>query len=596
MFGLNSAAEKARLSAIDMITSKIMIADAKLNITYMNSATRELLAEAESDLKKELPGFNVSTLIGSNIDIFHKNPSHQRNMLAALKTQHRATIFVGQRAFDLIVTPLRDGNRISGFVVEWADANVRLMNLDYHGQIEAIGRVQAVIEFSLTGEILTANQNFCDVLGYRLEEIAGRHHSMFVDKAYASSPEYQQFWEQLRSGRFQAAEFVRHGKGGKRVVINASYNPIFDEKGRVAKVVKFATDVTTRVENVDQLAGALKALAEGDLTRTLDAPFLPSLETLRVDFNEASSKLRLALQQISQNAGAIAAASQEIQSATSDLSKRTETQAASIEETAAALEEITTTVSDSSHRAQEAGQLVRKTKNSAELSGKVVGQAVEAMGKIEQSAGEIGNIIGVIDEIAFQTNLLALNAGVEAARAGEAGKGFAVVAQEVRELAQRSAKAAKEIKELINTSNEHVKSGVALVGDTGKALQDIVVQVVQVDGNVGAIVEASREQATGLREINTAVNTMDQGTQQNAAMVEETTAAAHGLAREAEQLFDLLSQFNIGAEARQTRPARTTAPRQPAPVASPARQAVAKVAHAFNGNAALKGGESWEEF
>lgn len=133
MFGLNSAAEKARLSAIDMITSKIMIADAKLNITYMNSATRELLAEAESDLKKELPGFNVSTLIGSNIDIFHKNPSHQRNMLAALKTQYRATIFVGQRAFDLIVTPLRDGNRISGFVVEWADANVRLMNLDYHG-------------------------------------------------------------------------------------------------------------------------------------------------------------------------------------------------------------------------------------------------------------------------------------------------------------------------------------------------------------------------------------------------------------------------------------------------------------------------------
>ncbi|NEK55421.1 chemotaxis protein, partial [Rhizobium leguminosarum] len=173
-------------------------------------------------------------------------------------------------------------------------------------------------------------------------------------------------------------------------------------------------------------------------------------------------------------------------------------------ETAAALEEITTTVADSSSRAQEAGQLVRKTKENAENSGNIVSQAVDAMGKIEKSAGEIANIIGVIDEIAFQTNLLALNAGVEAARAGDAGKGFAVVAQEVRELAQRSAKAAKEIKELINASNEHVKSGVALVGNTGKALQEIVTQVVQVDGNVGAIVEASKEQATGLKEINTA--------------------------------------------------------------------------------------------
>ncbi|GEM_PF-3456760 len=226
MFGLFSGADKAKLSAIDMVSANIMIADEKLNITYLNAATRELLKEAESDLKKELPRFSMSTLVGSNIDIFHKNPSHQRNMLAALKTQHKATISVGQRVFDLIVTPLADGPKISGFVVEWADAKVRLMNVDYQGQIEALGRVQAVIEFTPAGEVLKANQNFCDVLGYRLEEIAGQHHSMFVDKAYAASPDYQQFWEQLRSGKFQAAEFVRHGKGGKRVVINASYNPI----------------------------------------------------------------------------------------------------------------------------------------------------------------------------------------------------------------------------------------------------------------------------------------------------------------------------------------------------------------------------------
>jgi methyl-accepting chemotaxis protein len=464
------------------------------------------------------------------------------------------------------------------------------------GKLDAISRAQAVIEFTPKGDILTANENFLSTLGYQLSEVQGKHHSMFCEPSYTNSEDYRRFWARLAGGEFVSDEFMRIGKGGRKVFIQASYNPIFDMNGKVFKVVKFATDVTTRVGNVDQLANALQALSAGDLTQSISMPFLPALEKLRVDFNEASGKLRSTLQTISHNAGAIAAASQQIQSASNDLSKRTEQQAASVEETAAALEEITTTVSDSSHRAQEAGQLVRKTKENAEHSGSVVGQAVEAMGKIEKSAGEIANIIGVIDEIAFQTNLLALNAGVEAARAGEAGKGFAVVAQEVRELAQRSAKAAKEIKELINASNEHVKSGVTLVGNTGKALQEIVTQVVQVDGNVGAIVEASREQATGLKEINTAVNTMDQGTQQNAAMVEETTAAAHSLAREAEQLFELLAQFNIGSGGGTQRPVPMAANQRSRAVASPARQMTAKVAQAFHGNAALKGDDSWEEF
>nr|CAD6409868.1 methyl-accepting chemotaxis protein [Rhizobium sp. Q54] len=299
---------------------------------------------------------------------------------------------------------------------------------------------------------------------------------------------------------------------------------------------------------VEQLAGALRALADGDLTRQISTTFHGSLDQLRVDFNQAVGKLRGAMQDVAQNASAIAAGAAEIRSNSDDLARRTEQQAASVEETAAALEEITTTVTDSSNRAQEAGQLVRQTKENAEHSGRVVRDAVHAMGKIEASATEIGNIIGVIDEIAFQTNLLALNAGVEAARAGDAGKGFAVVAQEVRELAQRSAQAAKEIKELINTSNSHVRSGVELVGQTGMALEQIVVQVQQVDGNVGAIVQSSREQAGGLREINTSVNAMDQGTQQNAAMVEQATAAAHSLASESDALFKLLSQFNIGVE------------------------------------------------
>ena len=474
----------------------------------------------------------------------------------------------------------------------------KLKAAEDEGTLSALSRAQATIEFTPNGEILNANENFLNALGYQLSEIKGKKHAMFCDPAYTQSADYQQFWAKLAAGQFVADEFLRLGKGGKEVYIQASYNPIFDMNGKVFKVVKFATDVTERVANVKRLADGLQSLSEGDLTQKIEAPFLPALERLRTDFNSTSAKLRKTLETILENAGAISAASSQIQTASNELARRTEQQAASVEETAAALEEITTTVSDSSNRAHDAGQLVRKTKESAEYSGKVVNQAVEAMGKIEQSAGEIGNIIGVIDEIAFQTNLLALNAGVEAARAGEAGKGFAVVAQEVRELAQRSAKAAKEIKTLINASNGHVKNGVSLVGDTGTALQDIVQQVVEVDGNVNAIVESSREQATGLKEINIAVNTMDQGTQQNAAMVEETSAAAHTLANEAARLFALIGEFNIGVRNTDQRSAVSAPSRRPAPSSAPApaRPMKKTVSYPTNGNAALKPQESWEEF
>ncbi|NTE56433.1 PAS domain-containing protein [Agrobacterium tumefaciens] len=416
------------------------------------------------------------------------------------------------------------------------------------GKLSALSRAQAVIEFSPAGEILTANENFLNTLGYDLSEIVGKRHAIFCEPDYATSGEYQEFWERLGAGEFFASEYLRIGKAGRRVSIQASYNPIFDMNGKVFKVVKFATDVSERVGNVELLAGALRALSKGDLTQDIRSPFLPALEPLRIDFNETSLKLRTTMQTIIQNAGAIAAASQQIQAASNDLAKRTEQQAASVEETAASLEQITTTVADSSHRAQEAGEMMRRTKDQAERSGDVVRRAIEAMDRIEQSSDEIANIIGIIDSIAFQTNLLALNAGVEAARAGDAGKGFAVVAQEVRELAQRSANAAKDIKGLILNSNQHVKAGVCLVSDTGAQLQEIVGAVTEVNVNVETIVEASNEQATGLKEINRAVTTIDQGTQQNAAMVEETSAAAHALSREAGQLFALIGQFQTGEQ------------------------------------------------
>ena len=416
------------------------------------------------------------------------------------------------------------------------------------GKLAAISKAQAIIEFSPQGKVEAANENFLRTFGYQLEEILRKPHSLFCDPTYTASNDYEAFWSKLGRGEFISDEFMRIGKDGNPIHIQASYNPIFDPDGKVFKIVKFATDISARVGNVNQLGLSLKSLAEGDLTQTVEEPFIPALDQLRRDFNDVSLKLRTAMLTVRENAGAIAAASQEIQAAANDLSRRTEQQAASVEETAAALEQITTTVSDSSRQAEEAGLLVRETKVNAEHSGSVVREAVDAMARIEQSASAIATIIMVIDGIAFQTNLLALNAGVEAARAGDAGKGFAVVAQEVRELAQRSAKAAKEIKDLINTSNRHVRTGVTLVGNTGHALEQIVAQVVKVDGNVAMIVDASREQATGLSEINLAVSSIDQGTQQNAAMVEQTTASASSLALEAEKLFSLLSQFNLGRD------------------------------------------------
>jgi len=340
-------------------------------------------------------------------------------------------------------------------------------------------------------------------------------------------------------------------------------------------------------------------LSEGDVSHRIDHAFVSSLDGIRLSYNDSAAKLEDALMRVAENARVIDGGANEIRASADDLAKRTEQQAASVEETAAALEQITTAVKDSTRRAQEAGSLVAHTKAEAERSGEVVRRAVIAMQQIEKSSSEISSIISVIDEIAFQTNLLALNAGVEAARAGEAGKGFAVVAQEVRELAQRSASAAKDIKGLITTSNEHVQSGVALVGQTGEALTKISSEVVEINGHVSAIVEAAQEQSSGLQQINTAVNQMDQDTQKNAAMVEETNAASHSLAKESTSLAQLLAQFRLSNSGRSpvqsvivAAPATRSA--APQPVVSPARSLGRKVAAAFSGRAATA--ESWEEF
>ncbi len=352
------------------------------------------------------------------------------------------------------------------------------------------------------------------------------------------------------------------------------------------------------------LADGLKQLAAGNLTFQLNQSFSAEFESLRADFNQAVGQLKDTMASVAEATSSIDSGSREISQSAEDLSKRTEQQAASLEETAAALDQITANVTNSSRRAEEARTVAIQANESARSSGAVVANAVAAMGKIEESSNQVSNIIGVIDDIAFQTNLLALNAGVEAARAGEAGKGFAVVAQEVRELAQRSATAAREIKDLIRNSSVEVSNGVKLVSDTGEALKTIETYIVTINQHMDAIATSAREQSVGLSEVNTAVNQMDQVTQQNAAMVEEANAAGANLATEAARLRGLIGEFQVGGTAAYL----PASPRSPvklaqansisAPITSPARSIVGRVASAFTarGSAAVaRATGNWEE-
>jgi len=432
--------------------------------------------------------------------------------------------------------------------------------------IAAFHRSQGVIEFDLDGTVRDANANFLAVLGYELADIQGRHHSMFVNPIEAASPEYAAFWRRLNAGEFFVDKFVRYGKNGRRVVIEASYNPMLNAEGVPYKVVKFATDVTAiedereRREQADREAAetqtavvaglrrGLSAMAAGDLSYRIAEAFPGDYASLRDDFNQAMTALDEALGVIRGNAGTIQLGANEISSAAEDLSSRTERQAAALEETAAALDQITATVQKTAENARATDTVVGATRTQAETGGEVVQRAIAAMVEIERSSDQIGEILGVIDEIAFQTNLLALNAGVEAARAGDAGRGFAVVASEVRALAQRSADSARQIKALISTSGAQVKNGVGLVRQTGEALTGIAEGVHTVTTLMTEIRASTQEQAVGLAEVNSAVNAMDQVTQQNAAMVEESTAASVSLSRDASEMAQLVGRFQVSVE------------------------------------------------
>jgi methyl-accepting chemotaxis protein len=516
-----------------------------------------------------------------------------------------------------------------GWLESWPSSKNDALD-DLRGQLAAIDQSQAVIQFDLSGNILVANENLLRIVGYRLQDLQGQHHSMLVEPQCRDSEAYRHFWEGLRRGEPQSGQFKRIGKGGRVIWMQAVYNTVLDASGKPSKVLKVATDVTTQVNatlqmqiTVEQAQDVIKSAIGGDLSRRVDAAgtsgyvltMAESINLLLVtvsqmfgdvqqvvmgategdlsgrvetgaktgDLRKMAESVNMLLESVSEivsnvkgAAGEVLRGAEEISQGNLDLSKRTEQQSSSLEETASSMEEMTTTVKQNADNAGEANQLATAARDQAEKGGAVVGKAIGAMAKINEASKKISDIIGVIDEIAFQTNLLALNAAVEAARAGEQGRGFAVVATEVRSLAGRSATAAKEIKELIQDSVKKVEDGSTLVTQSGQTLDQIVTSVKKVSDIVAEIAAASREQSSGIEQVNQAVMQMDETTQQNAALVEQATAASQSMAEQARQLTTLMQRYN-SRDSFQAAP-RAARPRaaEPAATASVERRATAR--------------------
>ncbi|MEY4195780.1 MAG: hypothetical protein RLZZ226_2148 [Pseudomonadota bacterium] len=595
-------AEMHRLKlALDVTSTCTMVADASHHIIYMNRAAMELFRTVESDLRKDIPEFNADRLIGTHIDTFHKDPSHQRRLLERLTTTFRSHLKVGGRVLEIIANPIIDeqGQRF-GTVVEWADRTQETLQAERERQLtqESL-RLRNALDNTTTNVMVADETNTIVYMntsaqamfkaaenelrrglpGFRADQLVG----MNMD-AFHRDPSHQRRIVERLNGTHRSQ--VQVGDGHFQIIAN----PILDTRGnRFGTVVEWANktaevnaqeDIQRLVESIKggelhnriQLEGkdgffrllceelnkiteileftfkdfgkVINAMAEGNLTRKTGYDgYVGYYALMRDDIVKTQHKLSEVFAQIRQTADFIYNASQEIATGNNNLSHRAEQQAASLEQTASSMEELTNTVKNNADNSMQANQVSISARQLAEKGGDVVNRAVSAMSEISASSSKIANIISTIDEIAFQTNLLALNASVEAARAGEQGRGFAVVATEVRNLAQRSAKAAKESRELIQNSLEKVSGGSTLVTESGVMLNQIVEGVVKVGNLVSQIASASKDQADGIQQVNQAVAQMDEITQQNAALAEEASAASVSMCEQANNMVRLLSFF-----------------------------------------------------
>ncbi|MEZ5700161.1 MAG: methyl-accepting chemotaxis protein [Nitrosomonas sp.] len=470
--------------------------------------------------------------------------------------------------------------------------------LEVVGQLDAISKAQAAIEFSMDGKITAVNDIFLEMFGYTGNEVIGQHHSIMLDASGKNTQEFKGFWERLQRGEQNSGQYKYINKSGKDIWIQGFASPLVDLNRQPFKVVMYASDITQQVDAKQMLESAviqtkdvissaregdlsqripmdgkeggiaelcdnvnsliettditmkevgrvLEALAQGDLRQKAPENYQGDFGRLADHVNKTVDNLVSIVNSITDSSDVISDAIKEIASGNSDLSERTEKQAANLEETAASIEELTSTVRQNAENAQQANQLAIGASDVAEKGGNVVSQVVTTMSSINDSSKKIVDIISVIDGIAFQTNILALNAAVEAARAGEQGRGFAVVATEVRNLAQRSSAAAKEIKTLISDSVEKVENGTKLVDEAGTTMDEIVQSIKHVADIIGEITTASHEQSSGIEQVNDAITQIDEGTQQNAALVEEAAATAEEMQSQAQQLTQAVAAFSL---------------------------------------------------